>query len=65
MHWFEGYVYYAMLYQRSPELIKSKFKVPDDELDKVFRRIAWQVVTHHPLSGVTDKDGDGIGDEAK
>jgi hypothetical protein len=39
--------------------------VPDDELDKVFRRVAWQVVTHHPLSGVTDKDGDGIGDEVK
>ncbi len=65
MHWFEGYVYYATLYKRSPELIKSKFKVPDDELDKVFRRVAWQVATHHPLSGVTDQNGDGIGDEVK
>ena len=65
MEWFEGYVYYATLYKRSPALIPSKFKVPDEELDKVFRRVAWQVVTHHPLSGVTDKDGDGIGDEAK
>ena len=65
MHWFEGCVYYATLYKRSPELIKSKFKVPDEELDRVFRRVAWEVVTHHPLSGVTDKDGDGIGDEVK
>jgi len=65
MDWFEGYVYYATLYKRSPELIKGRFKVPDDELDKVFRRVAWQVVTRHPLSGVTDRDGDGIGDEAR
>lgn len=65
MHWFEGYVYYATLYKRSPELIKSRFEVPDDDLDKVFRKVAWQVVTQHPLSGVTDKDGDGIGDEAR
>ena len=65
MDWFEGYVYYATLYKRSPALIKSKFKVPDEELDKVFRKVAWQVVTHHPLSGVTDRKGDGIGDEVK
>ena len=65
MAWFEGYVYYSTLYKRSPELIKSKFEVPDDELDKVFRKVAWQVVTQHPLSGVMDKDGDGVGDEVK
>jgi hypothetical protein len=65
LDWFEGYVYYATLYKRSPELIKGKFKVPDDELDKVFRKVAWQVVTHHPLSGVTDRKGSGIGDQVK
>lgn len=63
MDWFEGYVYYATLYKRSPELIQGKFKAPDAELDKVFRRVAWQVVTHHRLSGVTDKNGNRIGDE--
>lgn len=53
LDWFEGYVYYATLYKRSPELIQSKFNVPNDELDKIFRKVAWQVVTRHPLSGVT------------
>ena len=57
MDWFEGYVYYATLYKQSPELIKSKFKVPDAELDNIFRRVTWRVVTHHPLSGVTDNSG--------
>jgi hypothetical protein len=28
----------------------------------MFRKIAWQAVVGHPYSGVTDKDGDGIGD---
>ncbi len=65
MDWFEGYVYYATLYKRSPALITSKFKVPDEELDKVFRRVAWQAVTRHPLSGVTDQNSDGIGDDVK
>jgi hypothetical protein len=60
-----GYVYYATLYKRLPALITSKFKVLDDKLDKVFRRVAWQVVTHRPLSGVTDQNGDGIGNEIK
>jgi hypothetical protein len=33
------------------------------ELDKVFRKIAWQAVVKNPLSGVTDKNENGIGDE--
>lgn len=32
------------------------------ELDRVFRKIAWQAVLNNPLSGVTDKDGDGVGE---
>ena len=64
----EGYVFYATLYGRSPELIEDEIqfggsgKFPSAELDRAFRKIAWQAVTNNPLSGVTDRDGDGIGD---
>lgn len=64
----EGYVFYATLYGKSPELIEDnipfggKAGFPSDALDKVFRKIAWQAVTEHPYSGVTDRNGDGISD---
>ena len=64
----EGYVFYATLYGKSPALIEGaidfggKADFPSPELDSIFREIAWQAVTGHPLSGVTDHDGDGIGD---
>ena len=64
----EGYVFYATLYGRSPELIENEIrfqgnpKFPSPELDRVFRKIAWQAVSNHPNSVVTDKDGDGIND---
>jgi len=64
----EGYVFYATLYARSPELITEEINFgdppgfPNDELDKAFRKIAWEAVTHDPRSGVTDKNGNGIGD---
>ena len=64
----EGYVFYATIYGKSPELISApiKFnKTPSflsDELDKIFREIAWKAVVEHPLSGVTDNNGNGIGD---
>lgn len=64
----EGYVFYATLYRRSPELIKGDIDFnggddyPSRELDRTFREIAWQAVIHHPLSGVTDRDRNGIGD---
>jgi len=64
----EGYVFYATLYARSPELIETEIKFedkgdfPSPELDSIFRKIAWQAVINHPLSGLTDRDGDGIGD---
>ncbi|MCB1233780.1 MAG: hypothetical protein KDM91_01755 [Verrucomicrobiae bacterium] len=68
--WLEGYVFYATLYAKSPELIaediapsvKQAGGFPGRALDKVFRQIAWQAVIHHPLSGVRDADGDGVGD---
>lgn len=64
----EGYVFYATLYQKSPELIESEINFvgnqsyPGPELDKIFRKIAWDAVIENPLSGVVDQDGDGIGD---
>lgn len=64
----EGYVFYSTLYGRSPELIKSDFRpdmnqsFPSKELDQVFREIAWIAVTQNPLSGVTDKDNNGLAD---
>jgi hypothetical protein len=64
----EGYVFYATLYKRSPELIDkeisfgSKGGFPSKKLDRIFRKIAWEAVIGNVLSGVTDKDGDGVGD---
>jgi hypothetical protein len=54
--WFEGYIYYATLYRKPPAEIKATFPVPDAALDKLFRELSWEVVTHHPLSGVTASD---------
>lgn len=64
----EGYVFYATLYGKSPELIVPAIDFPGDpqypgeELDRIFRRIAWQAVINHPFSGVTDKNHNQIGD---
>ncbi|MEO0416808.1 MAG: EF-hand domain-containing protein, partial [Verrucomicrobiota bacterium] len=55
----EGYVFYATLYKRSPELIENKIHFtgksgyPSDALDKVFRKIAWEAVIENPLSTMT------------
>jgi hypothetical protein len=65
----EGYVFYSTIYGRSPELIHGDIDVggspgyPSRELDRVFRKIAWQAVVNNPLSGVTDEDRNGIGDD--
>ncbi len=64
----EGYVFYATIYGRSPESIEGDIdfggdaKFPSRQLDRTFRKIAWQAVIGHPLSGVTDADGNGIND---
>ena len=64
----EGYVFYSTIYGRSPELIKEpiafkdKPDFPSPALDKIFRKIAWAAVSNNPMSGVIDKDGDGIAD---
>jgi hypothetical protein len=64
----EGYVFYATIYGKSPELISTPIKFSNNpgfltaKLDKTFREIAWKAVVEHPLSGVTDKNSNGIGD---
>jgi hypothetical protein len=64
----EGYVFYVTIYSRSPGLIKGDIPFggssdfPSRELDRLFRKIAWQAVVHNPLSGVTDKNHKDIGD---
>jgi len=59
----EGYVFYATLYKKSPELIKTALPFHNAELDKIFRKIAWQAVVSNPLSDITDKNANGIGDQ--
>lgn len=64
----EGYVFFASLYGKSPELITSPIdfggdpEYPDPELDRIFRQVAWLAVINHPLSGVVDNNGNLIGD---
>jgi hypothetical protein len=65
----EGYVFYATLYGRSPELIQGDISFggaadyPSRQLDRVFRKIAWEAVVNNRLSGVTDENGDGLNDQ--
>ena len=64
----EGYVFYATVYRRSPELIereidfRDKSDFPSQDLDLIFRKIAWQAVAGNALSGVRDTNEDGIAD---
>ena len=56
----EGYVFYATLYQKSPEHIGDKIRFggnqyPSIELDQMFRKIAWQAVVENPFSGVDEQ----------
>lgn len=65
----EGYVFYATLYRKSPEHIKTPIKFggssdfPSSELDAAFREIAWRAVANHPHSGVVDRNKDGLADQ--
>jgi hypothetical protein len=64
----EGYVFYATLFGKSPELIETNIfnrlanGFPSVDLDRAFRRIAWEAVVADPLSGVTDANQDGLAD---
>lgn len=63
----EGYVFYATIYGRSPEKIDDPIfretSFPGPELDKQFRKIAWQAVLNNPLSGVVDQNNNGVADD--
>ena len=61
-------MFYATLYGKSPELIEDNIpfggntNFPSTSLDQMFRKIAWQAVSEHPYSGITDKNSDGMSD---
>ncbi|MBM83887.1 MAG: hypothetical protein CMJ78_25305 [Planctomycetaceae bacterium] len=65
----EGYVFYATLYGRSPKKIEGDIPFPGSqdypskELDRQFRKIAWQAVLNDSRSGVVDKNKNGIADD--
>lgn len=63
----EGYVFYATLYGRSPEHLQgdafAERTFPSRALDQRFREIAWQAVLRNPLSGVVDKNRNGVADD--
>lgn len=65
----EGYVFYAAVYGRSPEKIDGDVSFggsdsyPSRELDRAFRKIAWEAALRNPLSGVKDSDGNGVSDD--
>ncbi|MEM9478767.1 MAG: hypothetical protein AAGA58_03800 [Verrucomicrobiota bacterium] len=58
-----GYVYYGMLYKKSPALIESY--VPEGvpaEFDRQMRAAAWRAIVDSPFADVDDADGDGVAD---
>ncbi len=58
INWLVGYCYYGMLYKKSPELIADFHpKGIDRKEDQLMRQAAWHAITHHPLTGLTDKNG--------
>jgi hypothetical protein len=63
-----AYVYYGLIYQRSPVGLKVPAVLAKtanaDELNGVLQQIAWDAVTQHPLSGVTAASGQVRLDEA-
>jgi hypothetical protein len=58
-----AYCHFAVIYRRSPvglplpAVLKNARNAEwDDKLDTLLQELAWQAVTEHPLSGVTDKN---------
>ncbi len=53
----------------SPELIEGDVPFaqqgdfPSRDLDRVFRKIAWEAVVNNKLSGIQDKNANGISDD--
>jgi len=58
-----GYLYYGMLYRKSPATIADYFPedIPDT-FDLAMRRAAWRAIVESPFAGVDDDDGDGVAD---
>ena len=55
----DAYCHFAVIYRRSPvglplpqDLVKANNPNWDDKLNRLLQELAWDAVTHHPLSGV-------------
>jgi hypothetical protein len=55
-----GYCHFAVIYRRSPvglplptELAKEEGLKEKDKLNQLLQELAWQTVTHHPLTGMS------------
>jgi hypothetical protein len=55
----DGYCHFAVIYRRSPvglplpvELERDQNLTEKDKLNRLLQELAWDAVTHHPLSGV-------------
>jgi hypothetical protein len=56
----DGYCHFAVIYRRSPvglplppELARDEKLTDKDKLNRLLQELAWDAVTHHPMSGVT------------
>ncbi|HEV7404161.1 MAG TPA: hypothetical protein VGO11_14570 [Chthoniobacteraceae bacterium] len=56
----DAYCHYAVIYKRSPvglpmpsEFVKANKPEWDEKLNRLLQELAWDAVTHHPMSGVT------------
>jgi hypothetical protein len=48
-----AYCHFAVIYRRSPVgLTQPQTWKLDDQLNRLLQELAWDAVTHHPLSGV-------------
>jgi CubicO group peptidase (beta-lactamase class C family) len=59
-----AYCHYAVIYRRSPVglplpsvLRKARNPAWGDDLNRLLQQVAWEAVTHHPLSGVKQRTG--------
>jgi len=58
-----GYVYFGMLYRRSPAQITNYHPAGvDPAVDRLMREAAWKAIIESPFSGITDRTGQGKAD---
>jgi hypothetical protein len=63
MEYLVGYIYYGMLYRKSPTLISGYHPATiDPKLDQLMREASWKAITLSPFSGITDQNSDGVAD---